>query len=576
MKQQPFLHFDFEENQLTFTNPVEIITTTNFDEVEVCLTKIQQAVDNGYHVAGYLSYEVTYTFFNEIINQKQSTLPLLWFGVFNRPSQNLTPPTTDNHYHVGKWSMLESKENYMENFDHIMKKIKQNNVDQINYTTKFESSFHGDSYPYYMRLKNAQRSNYSAYLQLEEVDILSISPELFFKVKNNHIHVKPMKGTIHRGKTSEEDEINKIWLQQSTKNKYENKLIVDLMENELASITTTGEASHTNLYNIETYPTVHQMTSRIKKKLHPNTTITTIIKTLFPCGSISGVPKKKSIQLINELENDTRDVYCGAIGYITPTNEAIFNVPIRTVTIDKQRQLASYNAGGAITKYSKPEEEYEEVLTKTKILSKRESDFELLETIALIDGKYIVLEEHLVRLVASATYFDIPISRDDVLEKLKTFAHSHPLGNWRIRVTLSKAGELHLDNKRMNTLQNNTVGVANNPIDKEDIFHYHKTTNRKIYTRHQKPHVFDVILWNEDKEVTEFTIGNIVVELDGTYYTPPIKCGVLPGTYRNFLLTSGEIKERIIHLSELASATNIWLINSVREWVKVNLEKERD
>src|SRR5699024_2419941 len=157
-----------------------------------------------------------------------------------------------------------------------------------------------------------------------------------------------------------EDEENKKWLQQSAKNKYENKLIVDLMENELAPIATIAETSHTDLYNIETYPTVHQMTSSLKRKLHPTTTIIELIKALFPCGSISGLPKKKTPQLINELENDTRDVYCGAIGYITPTNEAIFNVPIRTVTIDKERQLASYHAGGAITKYSKPKEEYQE------------------------------------------------------------------------------------------------------------------------------------------------------------------------------------------------------------------------
>src|SRR5699024_4271131 len=449
-------------------------------------------------------------------------------------------------------------------------------VEQINYTTKFQSSFQGDSYPYYQRLKNAQNSNYNAYLQLEEVDILSISPELFFKVKNDHIYVKPMKGTIHRGKTSEEDETNKKWLQQSTKNKYENKLIVDLMENELAPITTKEESSTTELYKIETYPTVHQMTSTIKRRLHSKTAITTIIKKLFPCGSISGVPKKETIRLINELENFTRDVYCGAIGYITPTNEAIFNVPIRTVTIDSKQHVASYSAGGAITKYSKPEEEYEELLTKTKILSKQEYDFELLETIGLIDGEYIVLEEHLTRLTASATYFDIPVSRKDVLEKLNAFANAHPSGSWRIRITLSKTGKLHLDYRKMNHLHHITVGVANNPINKEDIFHYHKTTNRMIYTQHEKAHLFDVILWNEDQEVTEFTIGNIVVEFDDDYYTPPIASGVLPGTYREFLLQSGKIKERIIHLSELASATNIWLINSVRQWVKVNLEKERD
>lgn len=573
---QPILQFDFEENQLTFTNPLEIITTTNLTEVGDCLIKIQKAVDDGYYVAGYLSYEVTYTFFNEKINDKQRTLPLLWFGVFSGPNKSQTSPTTNKHYHIGNWTMLESKDHYMTNFKKIMESIKQHDIEQLNYTTKFQADFQGDSFTYYERLKNAQQSNYSAYLQLEDVDILSISPELFFKVKNNHIYVKPMKGTIHRGKTSEEDEINKNWLQQSTKNKYENKLIVDLMEHELTPITTKDESSHTNLYQIETYPTVHQMISLMKRKLHPHTPITTIIKTLFPCGSISGVPKKETIQLINKLEGFSREVYCGAIGYITPTNEAIFNVPIRTVTIDSQQQLASYSAGGAITKHSTPEEEYGEVLTKTKVLTKPKPDFELLETIGLVDGEYIVLEEHLARLIASANYFDISITKNKVLKKLTSIAASHPLGSWRIRITLSKTGNLHFDYTETNALNNFSVGIADKPIDKDDIFHYHKTTNRTIYTRHQKTHLFDVILWNENQEVTEFTIGNIVVEIDGNYYTPPITCGLLPGTYREFLLKSRQIKEKIVHLSELTSATNIWLINSVRQWVKVQLQIKRD
>src|SRR5699024_5257649 len=158
-----------------------------------------------------------------------------------------------------------------------------------------------------------------------------------------------------------------------------------------------------------------------------------------------------------------------------------------------------------------------------KILSKQESDFKSLETIDLIDRKYIVLEEHLARLVASTTHFDIPISRDDVLEILKAYANSHPSVSCSIRFTVSICSNLHIDRNKMNALHSNTVSIENNPIDREDIFHYHKTTNHSIYNRHQQPHVLDVILWNKNKEVTEFTIGNIVVEFDGTYYTPPIE-----------------------------------------------------
>lgn len=573
---QPFLQFDFEQTNILFTNPIEVITTTEYSEVDNCLAKVQQAIDNGFYVAGYLSYEVTYAFYNEEINNQPSSLPLMWFGVFSAPTKNKEVTPTSDAYQIGTWSMLESKEQYITTFNKIMKEIKQGAINQINYTTVFHANFVGNSYSYYNRLKNAQKANYNAYIQLENVDILSISPELFFKVYHNNITVKPMKGTIHRGKSSKEDATNKNWLQQSSKNRYENKLITDLMEDELIAIADTESASQTKLFQIEKYPTVYQMTSTIKRKLKPDSPITNIIKTLFPCGSISGVPKKETIKLINDLENYPREIYCGAIGYISPENEAIFNVPIRTVTIDHQQQLASYHAGGAITVHSTAEEEYEEVLTKTKFLSEEQPDFSLLETIGLVDGSYFVLEEHLSRLQASANYFNIVMNKDKLLVKLETLKADYPSSSWRIRVTLAKDGKFTITKQEMNKLDNVIVGIANEPIQQENIFHYHKTTNRSIYTKHQQDKWFDVILWNEKREITEFTIGNIVVEIDGNYYTPPIECGVLPGTYRSFLLNASKINEKVLYIEDLVLAENIWLINSVRQWVNVHLDVKRD
>lgn len=568
---QPILQFDFQDTQVIFTEPINIIQTNELSEVEHCLMQVQSAVNNGLYVAGYLSYEVTYAFSKGAITKVNNNHPLLWFGVFKAPYEGAPLFSNNNDYHVGTWNMMQSKAQYEAQFAKIMEAIQNGTLDQINYTVPFESTFSGNSYRYYERLRKAQQASYNAYLQLGDIDIISASPELFFDVHDGDITVKPMKGTIHRGKTVAEDVANKQWLQQSSKNKFENELIAALMQQELAPITEPNSVAPTSLYDVEQYPTVYQMTSTIKGKLKKDTSITQILRTLFPCGSISGVPKKETLQLIPEFEPHPREIYCGAIGYITPEENAVFNVPIRTVTIDKLKNQATYGAGGAITAHSNVVEEYEEMVTKTKVLEMEREDFQLLETLGLIDGQYLVLEEHIERLSQSARYFNFEMDVDDLMEILRTTSASHPKGKWRVRLTVSAQGDIVLNCVELEATDNTQVVLAQKPIHKSNVFHYHKTTHRMIYNEHRCEDMFDVILWNEDDEITEFSIGNIVLEMDGTYYTPPIESGVLPGTFRKSLLQAGVIKEKIMHLSDLQFATNIWLINSVRGWVKVHL-----
>lgn len=570
----PILQFDFNQQTTIFSQPIQVIQTSNLSEVKQCLQQIEIAIQSGYYVAGYLSYEVTYAFLHRQMTPKASNLPLLWFGVFKAPDKEMTSISTEQPYHVGKWKVMQTKQEYEQAFAHIMKKIQDGDIDQVNYTVPFKAHFSGNTYRYYERLKTAQNARYSAYLQLGNMDILSASPELFFQVDGNDITVKPMKGTIHRGKSYDEDMAHRAWLQSSKKNQLENKLIIDLMKEELHPITNPASIHIPALYEVEQYPTVYQMTSTIKGQLQSTITFQDMIERLFPCGSISGVPKKETIALIHELEPFARDVYCGAIGYMTPNREAIFNVPIRTVTIDHEKEQATYGAGGAITANSSVEEEYEEMLTKTKVLTLEEPTFELLETIGLLDGKLIVLEEHLIRLKRSAAYFQYNVEIDNVRKKLLQVAEQYNEEAWRVRLTVAKRGNIDIVCQPMQHMKQARVALAKKPIDRENHFHYHKTTNRVIYDQHkvEDPHIFDVLLWNERNELTEFTIGNLVVELDGMLYTPPIHSGVLPGTFRESLLKSGKIQEKVMHTSELVNATRIWLINSVRQWVDVHFD----
>src|SRR5699024_10380037 len=369
----PKLQFDFRLNQeaelhpIIFTDPIEIIMTYQIDEIKPSLAKVEAAINNGHYVAGYMNYEASYAFYHT--NQTiESDITLLWFGVFNEPNATPEIPNLNNNFTVGTWAMQESKQIYSNNVREILQLIQDGHTEEVNYTVPFHASFHGDPYPYYEQLKRAQQANFNAFLQLEDLAILSVSPEKFFSIKDNTVSVKPMKGTVKRGMSSKKDMEQFRWLQQSEKDKVENDLITELMKDELERI--ADNIIIANRYEIETYPTVYQMTSTIhgdlKKEVHP----VRVLRTLFPCGSITGVPTQKTVDIIATKEKANRGVYCGAIGYFTPNHEAIFNVAIRTVTINQKKQLAQYHAGGGITRSSTVDKEFEELIAKTDVLNK--------------------------------------------------------------------------------------------------------------------------------------------------------------------------------------------------------------
>lgn len=571
---RPVLQFDFltdknNSTPLIFTQPEAVIVAENIQDVKRCFKKVEKAVNNGYYVAGYISYEATYALYDVQQNTVPNKLPLLWFGVFQQPT--FDEIDTSEQFSIGKWNILETKEKYNESLQLIKDAIYDGVTEQVNYTVQFEARFNGDGFTYYNQLKNAQRAKYNAYLDIGAFQILSASPELFFQINDGVITVKPMKGTIHRGKTFAEDNENKRWLQTSHKNREENKLITQLMKNELEKVAHEETIDIKEIYKVEKYPTVFQMTSTITGNVLPHMSTIDILKQLFPAGSISGIPKRETLQLISELESYPREVYCGAIGYITPENNAVFNVPIRTATIDINNHIIRYGSGGAITKHSIAEEEYKEVLTKTKILNWQQKPFQLLETFGLYDGKYLVFDEHIQRLNCSAKYFDFDINLLQIKERLLQLASKYQNGTWRVRLLVYIDGNCQLEIEPLRATINTKVQLANQPINKENIFLYHKTTNRTAYEKLVRDNVFDVLLWNEKDEVTEFTIGNIVVEINGELLTPPVQCGLLPGTFREMLLQAGKVKEEKIYKNDLRKCSNIWLINSVRKWVKVSL-----
>ncbi|MDM5334113.1 aminodeoxychorismate synthase component I [Ureibacillus composti] len=574
---EPLLSFEFAQSNgqihpLTFRNPLKVITADTLDEVLPCFQLVQEAISEGYYAAGFVSYESAPAFDSAFEVRDGHAMPLLWFGIFAEPQRQALE--SSGSYQLSEWKPSVSMDEYRNAISSIKQGIEDGVTYQTNYTIRLNSVFQGDDLAFFDQLRRAQSSNYCAYINTGEHSILSASPELFFHLEEHQISTRPMKGTISRGKTLLEDRQNAEWLFQSEKNRAENLMIVDLLRNDLSMIATPHSVEVPKLFDIEPYPTVHQMTSTITATIKPNTQLVDIFKALFPCGSITGAPKISTMEKIAELESTPRDVYCGAIGYITPNHEAIFNVPIRTVVIDQKTSIATYGVGGGITWDSTTEDEYDEILAKAKLLEVERPVFQLLESLLLKDGEIFLLEEHLNRLQNSAEYFGFELNEDAVRSQLLHFASENSVGEFKIRLVVENHGDLKIEGQVITQPKIPLkVMLADKPVDQNNPFLYHKTTNRAVYSNYQLkfPDVYDVLLWNKDGELTEFTNGNVVLEIDGVNYTPPIRSGLLAGTFRESLLREDIIQEKLLTVQDLKKASKIWFINSVRKWLEVEL-----
>lgn len=575
----PLLSFEFALSQgnintLTFQNPLKIISAQTIEEVIPSFQLVQEAVEEGYYAAGYVSYESAPAFDPAFQVNSKTTMPILWFAIFSTPQEQ--PIKSNGIYSLSEWTPLTSKEEYHSSIQTIKQFIENGVTYQTNYTIRLTSHFQGDDIAYFESLKRAQASNYSAYINTGEHSILSASPELFFHLNGDTLTTRPMKGTIKRGHSFASDKEKANWLFHSEKNRAENLMIVDLLRNDLGIIAVPGTVTVPELFTIEHYPTVHQMTSTVSAKIEPTKELIDIFKALFPCGSITGAPKISTMNLISELEPTPREVYCGAIGFITPDKEAVFNVPIRTVLIDHTSGTATYGVGGGVTWDSTTEDEYNEILAKAQLLEENRPVFQLLESLLIEDGKYFLLEEHLQRLRNSADYFRFEFSIKPIENALQKFAKEFNKGEMKVRLILDKLGDFTIEGQPISEIKGSVTGIlAPKPIDRDNPFLYHKTTHRDVYTSFQKNKptaVYDVLLWNQDREITEFTNGNVILEIDGQLWTPPIQSGLLSGTYREWLIKKGIINERALTIDDLDRCRKVWFINSVRKWIEIHLQ----
>jgi para-aminobenzoate synthetase/4-amino-4-deoxychorismate lyase len=547
-----------------------VATLQAFDREEVLpvLAEVETYAAAGCCAVGFITYEAAAGLNPDLPSARSPDgLPLLWFAVYRERYAAASAAVAEGTSPVPP--RLEpdiSRQHYLESVARIKEYIASGDSYQVNYTFTMSGAFSGDPLPLYRSISRGQQASFSAYIDTGRFTVVSASPELFFSLRDGVIMTRPMKGTAPRGRWLEEDRLRAAALRASAKERAENLMIVDLLRNDLGRIAATGSVTVTSLFDVETYPTLHQLTSTITAAIREETGPAQALAALFPCGSVTGAPKRRSMEIIRELESGPRGLYCGAVGYVAPGGEALFSVAIRTLLFDRDRQTVSLGVGSGITADSDADREYRECLLKSAFLYRSGGEFALLESLRLENGGYLLLDRHLERLGSSAAYFGFSFDPVRVGETLARHAAAAG-GVEKVRLLLAGDGSCTLSAEPLaDSDAPLSIAISGIRVDSGDIFRYHKTTRRELLdsARTELADVDEVIFLNERGELTEGSYHNLLLTIDGTVLTPRRGSGLLAGVMRQELLASGAIAEATLYPEDLHRAEEIRLINSVR------------
>jgi len=572
---------------LHFTAPCRIIVARNMNEV---LPRLREAFaatrKDGQYAAGFISYEAAPAFDSSLPGKVDDEFPLLWFGLFPKPDERDALPggsATDPSSLPGipalwaegfTWEPSVTQDEYSRCFQAIREYIRNGDTYQVNLTYRLRAKTQIDPWEFFIRIMADHEAPYAAYVDTGEWTALSASPELFFRLDGDRIESRPMKGTAARGLWYEDDRGKAEDLRSSEKDRAENVMIADMVRNDLGRIAVFGSVHVPSLFSVEQYPTVWQMTSTVRARTHapPDR----ILQAMFPPASITGAPKRRAMEIIAELESSPRRIYTGSIGFMAPGRRSQFNVAIRTVLLNRAGGSAEYGIGGGIVWDSTAAGELAESVVKAGVLRPGRPPFDLLETMLWSPEQgFSLLEYHLRRLTQSADYFGFSLDLPRIRERLKGLAAGRPSTPHRIRLLLSHNGSFRCEANATDhgSLRFADIPLAGSSVDSSDPFLYHKTTNRGIYENALRTHPGsgDVLLYNERGEITESTLANVAFEIDGCLCTPPLGCGLLPGTYRAWMLECGRVREKVIAVGDALRSPNVFLMNSVRGMQRVRI-----
>ncbi|MCZ8321659.1 MAG: aminodeoxychorismate synthase component I [Novosphingobium sp.] len=583
-----------------YADPVEIVVARRIAEVQPALERIEALRSAGHHLAGYLAYEAGLALeprLESLAAVRTGALgPLLWFGAFTTYTELaagqvpawLTGQGGDAAARIGPLDPVLSAGAYAEAFAALQEAIAAGDIYQANLTFPLSGSWRGDPRAIYAALRPAAGAGYGGLLYDGSHWHLSFSPELFFAEKDGAAMVKPMKGTRPRGRSAGEDTALREELAGSIKDRAENLMIVDLLRNDLSRVSEAGTVRVERPFAVESYPTVHQMVTTIRARLQPGKGAVDMVRALFPCGSITGAPKIRAMELIQAVEPAARGPYCGAIGRIDApkadgTSDAAFNVAIRTLRLtptEHGQGRAVLGVGSAIVADSEALAEWRECLVKGGFVRSSTgpdaaAQFDLIETMAFTpEGGIPLLELHLERIKASAAELGFAFDRHAVRNAIQALCFEADAPS-KVRLLAARSGAYSLEIAPLPApwAPSAACAVMRLPVDSGDWRLRHKTTDRQFYeaglAAAQAAGAVDALFVRDDGLLTEGCITNLFVERDGRLLTPPAELGLLPGALRRSLLDSGRAIEAELRLEDLAGGFLIG--NAVRGLVPARL-----
>ncbi|MBS7834811.1 aminodeoxychorismate synthase component I [Wohlfahrtiimonas chitiniclastica] len=579
-----------DEAAWLFHSPVAEVICRDGRELSEAFKTLDNLRQSGHYVAGYVSYEAGYYtvdrqwFDHSTRTQDDILLHMYAFKTAQRLSQDQVQRYFDalecDRARIEGLTFALSEDEYAKKFEVIQQNITDGNTYQINFTTHYDFTVKGHPFALYKQLRQRQKVEYGALLKLPEATILSISPELFFRKKGQWIESKPMKGTFARGKSEAEDQAILQHMRADEKTLSENVMIVDLIRNDMSRITVPGTVSVNRLFEIQSYETVHQMISTVTGQVDTDISITEIFTNLFPCGSITGAPKIRTMEIIEQIEDAPRGIYTGAIGYITPDNDMCFNVPIRTCVIDEDGQ-ARLGVGGGIIADSVCREEYQECLLKARFLTGMTPNVQLIESMRLMHQTASIarLEMHLTRLANSMADLGFTGQLSDIQAALADVVAQPLTEDQKIRLVVDQKGTFELTHSPIIEHQAPLeIIISDVTVDSKHPLFPHKTTERTLYHKAYeaaKQHdCYDALLINERGEITEGSFHNVFIEKNGHWYTPPVTSGIVEGVMRQAWLQAlgNACTEKPLYPQDIQTADRIVLTNSVRGCVDVRLK----
>jgi para-aminobenzoate synthetase/4-amino-4-deoxychorismate lyase len=573
------------------SHPSQTITARSHDELISALETVDDLQTKGKYLAGYIAYDAGFALHPHITSRHKPNVPLLWLGVYDTVREldyedaGLGVP--DGTERIRDIRLNLPDEEYLGCIERVKELIRAGDVYQVNYTCKMMFNNTGTAAGLFARLRRAHPVCHSAFVNAGDFQVISLSPELFLRKTADKILTRPMKGTLRRGRYCEEDDYLAEFLSRDAKNRAENIMIVDLMRNDLGRICRFGGVEARRLFHVERYGSVLQMCGDVQGFLREEIPASEIMRAAFPPGSITGAPKIRAMEIIDELERESRGVYCGCIGMFEPDGDLLLNVSIRTIL---QRDGAcEMGIGGGITADSDPNAELQEAILKGKFLLSEPMEFDLLETLLYRKGEgYAFLSRHIARMRRSAAYFGRRFPESSITDALQDEARkieslpSDLASEYRIRLLLSRDDRIETHRAEIEASVSGPIKLllSSRKTDSGNPFLYHKTTNRQLYDedlrRARKMGYFDVLYLNEKEELTECAVTNLVLRIDGVLYTPSLHSGLLPGVWRESLLNEGTVTERALTLADLSRATRAIIGNSVRGEIEVQCVEDEE